>query len=103
MPAILPHSDTFLSRHIGPSPADVRAMLAVLGYPSLDALIDATVPASIRLRRPLDLPAPMSEQDALAALAAIVAPNEVWRSFIGALPVKSSARQADRPSGIAQR
>ena len=83
MPAILPHSDTFLSRHIGPSPAEVRAMLAVLGYPSLDALIDATVPASIRLRRPLDLPAPMSEQDALAALEAMVAPNEVWRSFIG--------------------
>ena len=42
-------------------------MLQTLGYASLDALIDATVPANIRFKRGLALPAPMSEQDALAA------------------------------------
>jgi len=58
-------------------------MLKVLGYPSLDALIDATVPPNIRFGRALDLPAGMSEQDALAEFKALVAPNQVWRSFIG--------------------
>ena len=79
----LPVPESFLPRHIGPSEADAQAMLAALGYPTLDALIDATVPANIRLKGVLDLPAPMSEQDALAAFRALVAPNEIWRSFIG--------------------
>jgi glycine dehydrogenase len=68
---------------VGPTEADVRAMLAVLGYPSLDALISATVPASIRLDRALALPSAMSEQDALSAFRELLSPNEVWRNFIG--------------------
>jgi glycine dehydrogenase len=79
----LPAPDTFVFRHIGPSDADVRAMLDVLGYPSIDALIDATVPGNIRFRRSLALPAATSEQEALADFRAMMAPNEVWRSFIG--------------------
>ncbi len=79
----LPAADSFIPRHLGPSEADVRAMLAVLGYPTLDALIDATVPANIRFKRALALPAAMSEQDALAAFAQLMAPNQVWRNFIG--------------------
>ena len=58
-------------------------MLKVLGFPSLDALIDATVPPNIRFGRALNLPAGLSEQDALAEFKALVAPNQVWRSFIG--------------------
>ena len=79
----LPTSDSFVSRHIGPTDADVRAMLGTLGYPSLDALIDATVPANIRFGRALNLGAEMSEQDALAAFRQMVSGNEAWRSFIG--------------------
>ncbi len=79
----LPVPDSFVPRHIGPSEADVRAMLATLGHPTLDALVDATVPANIRLGRALSLPAPMSEQQALAAFEQMVSPNEIWRSFIG--------------------
>jgi glycine dehydrogenase len=78
-----PSSDSFLARHLGPRDADVRAMLDVLGYPTLDALVDAAVPANIRLRRALDLPAALSEQEALAAFRALASGNEVWRSFIG--------------------
>ena len=78
-----PQPDTFVSRHIGPSDADVTAMLKTLGYASLDALIAATVPANIRFNRALALPAPMSEEDALADFRAMIEPNEVWRSFIG--------------------
>ena len=76
-------ADTFVPRHVGPSDADVRAMLAVLGHPTLDALIQATIPAGIRSAKPLALPPAMSEQEALAAFRQMMSQNEVWRSFIG--------------------
>ena len=79
----IPSPDSFVPRHIGPSDADQRAMLATLGYPSLAALLEATVPANIRFKRPLALPAGLSEQEALAAFKQMMAPNEIWRSFIG--------------------
>ncbi|HVZ47812.1 MAG TPA: aminomethyl-transferring glycine dehydrogenase [Gemmatimonadaceae bacterium] len=75
--------DTFVSRHIGPSEADTREMLKTLGYASLDALIDATVPSNIRFRRALNLPGATSEQEALADFRAMMSQNEVWRTFIG--------------------
>ena len=58
-------------------------MLAALGQPSLDALIDAAVPAAIRVREPLRVPAAVSESAGLAELRAIAARNQVFRSFIG--------------------
>jgi glycine dehydrogenase len=58
-------------------------MLGLLGYPSLEALIDAAVPAQIRLRRPLQLPAARSEHEVLAALKEIASQNQVFRSYIG--------------------
>jgi len=78
-----PQPDTFVRRHIGPSPSEVAEMLQALGYASLDAFIDATIPENIRLRRPLDLPASKSEEEALAAFRAEMSANEVRRSFIG--------------------
>jgi glycine dehydrogenase len=75
--------DRFHSRHLGPDDAEVRAMLQTLGFASLDALIEATVPAGIRMRAPLNLPAPMSEQEALEEFRAMMSANEVWRSFLG--------------------
>src|SRR5262245_35227980 len=53
--AALAPTDMFPERHIGPSDADVCEMLKVLGHGSLDELTGATVPASIRLKRPLML------------------------------------------------
>jgi glycine dehydrogenase len=58
-------------------------MLGVLGYPSLDALIDAIVPADIRLRRPLALPAALTERQALAELQAMATKNQIFRSYLG--------------------
>ena len=55
----------------------------MLGYPSLDALIDAVVPSAIRLRRPLALPAARTEEESLAALAGMAAQNQLYRSYIG--------------------
>src|SRR5262249_17891482 len=69
-------------RHIGPREADEQAMLAELGYPSLDALVDAAVPAAIRDDEGLVLDA-LSETDALAALRALADRNEVFTSLIG--------------------
>lgn len=74
----------FSARHIGPGLHDVRAMLATIGVPSVETLISQAVPKSIRLDRPLALPAPASEAEALAELAATMAKNTVQKSFIGA-------------------
>ncbi|HSR15016.1 MAG TPA: glycine dehydrogenase (aminomethyl-transferring), partial [Gemmatimonadales bacterium] len=83
LPTEAPDGATFVSRHLGPRPSDVAAMLEELGHPSLEALIDAVVPENIRRRVPLDLPGAMSETEALAALRAIAAENQVFRSYIG--------------------
>ncbi|MGN6471481.1 MAG: aminomethyl-transferring glycine dehydrogenase [Rhizobiaceae bacterium] len=76
-------SSPFASRHIGPAPKDQRAMLAALGLPSVETLISQAVPKSIRLDRPLDLPAPASEAEALGELSAMMGRNKVLKSFIG--------------------
>ncbi|MGN6145456.1 MAG: glycine dehydrogenase (aminomethyl-transferring), partial [Mesorhizobium sp.] len=74
----------FSDRHIGPGDDDIRAMLSRIGVPSVETLIDQAVPKSIRLDRPLGLPAPASEAEALAELSATMAKNTVMKSFIGA-------------------
>jgi glycine dehydrogenase len=76
--------DSFARRHIGPNEQARSAMLAEIGFENLDALIDATVPKNIRLDRPLSLPHPASEWDALAELRGLAKKNIVARSFIGA-------------------
>ena len=76
-------TDEFIGRHIGPSPAEQAVMLDAVGAPSLAALIDQTVPASIRLDAPLDLPGAVTERDALARLRAVAAENVVMTSLIG--------------------
>ena len=58
-------------------------MLDLVGYPTLDALIDAAVPGDIRLRRELQLPDGLSESQALAQLRSIAARNQVFRSYLG--------------------
>ncbi|RCW28606.1 glycine dehydrogenase (decarboxylating) alpha subunit /glycine dehydrogenase (decarboxylating) beta subunit [Ciceribacter lividus] len=70
-------------RHIGPSPAEMDEMLALIGYPSLDALIDDTVPGSIRQQVPLTWGAPMTEREALDKLRDTANKNEVLVSLIG--------------------
>jgi glycine dehydrogenase len=75
--------DTFERRHTGSPAADVAEMLQTVGYASVDALADAAVPANIRLKRGLRLPAAASETAALAELRAIASKNKIFRSFIG--------------------
>jgi hypothetical protein len=79
----LEQHDAFIGRHIGTGPDDQAAMLATLGYPTREALIDAVVPPAIRRATSLALPPAMTEAAALARLRAIAAKNKVLRSFIG--------------------
>ena len=79
----LERDETFLSRHIGPRESEIREMLAVLGYDRLDALIDQTVPVSIRLDRPLRLDGPRTEAEVLSELREIARENRILRSFLG--------------------
>ncbi|GJL61245.1 MAG: glycine dehydrogenase (decarboxylating) [Nitrospirales bacterium] len=75
--------NTFAHRHIGSSESQIQEMLGTLGLPSLDALMQATVPQGIRLARSLDLPAAQSEEEVLAELRHLSKRNHIYRSFIG--------------------
>jgi len=76
-------SDWFARRHIGPSPDDRDRMLQTVGAASLDALVDEAIPASIRLARPLNLPAAESEHGYLRRLTALARRNKTFRTYIG--------------------
>ncbi|RCJ20471.1 glycine dehydrogenase (aminomethyl-transferring) [Nostoc sp. ATCC 43529] len=73
----------FAPRHIGPNSDDIEQMLEVLGFSSLDDLIDQTVPQAIRVKQPLNLPEAESEYAALALLKKVASNNQVFRSYIG--------------------
>ncbi|MFO1210896.1 MAG: aminomethyl-transferring glycine dehydrogenase [Amaricoccus sp.] len=70
-------------RHIGPSPTEMAAMLAAVAAPSLDALVDETVPPGIRQKDPLGFGPALSEQAALHRLRQTAAKNRVLTSLIG--------------------
>ncbi|NNC93732.1 MAG: aminomethyl-transferring glycine dehydrogenase [Acidimicrobiia bacterium] len=73
----------FVRRHLGPGPAQQRAMLDELGIDSLADLLDKAVPKSIRWDGPLDLPAELTETEAIARLRQIAGRNTVVTSMIG--------------------
>ena len=75
---------SFIDRHLGPRSADAEQMLETLGYSSRDALMDAVVPSQIRLDGELQLPAPLSEHEALSKIAGYAAKNKVLAQMIGA-------------------
>src|SRR5258705_5477428 len=81
--AVLGPTDLFVHRHIGPNDSEQQEMLSLLGYGSLDELIDATVPPAIRLKRELKLGPERGEHELLLELQAIADKNKVFRSFIG--------------------
>ena len=77
------HPDRFVDRHLGPDARSIEEMLAALAVRNLDELIERTIPASIRMQRPLDLPAGRSEFGLLREVAEIAAKNQIFRSYIG--------------------
>ncbi|HVI02699.1 MAG TPA: aminomethyl-transferring glycine dehydrogenase [Enhygromyxa sp.] len=91
-PSFLAPSDVFVHRHVGPRDADVEAMLAVCEAPSLDVLIEQTIPASIRIAKPLTLTGieafgeagrEFGEHELLARLRELAKQNGARKSYIG--------------------
>lgn len=76
-------SGEFAGRHIGPNEGEIRSMLESIGCTDVPTLIDRAVPPDIRSSKPLDLPLPLTEAEALTELRGIAAENRVMRSFIG--------------------
>ena len=73
----------FESRHNGPTEAEIAAMLEKIGASSLTELINQTVPESIQLERPLQLPAAQLESEFLKNFKKLASKNKVFNSFIG--------------------
>ncbi|HSH03871.1 MAG TPA: aminomethyl-transferring glycine dehydrogenase [Anaerolineae bacterium] len=80
---LLSAAGRFVTRHNGLGKADAAKMLAALGYDSLDALINDTVPANIRMEGALELDGAVSEAGVLVNLRKLASQNKVFRSFIG--------------------
>ena len=70
-------------RHIGPSPQEMQKMLGLLGCDTLDALIDDTLPKSIRQSQPLDFGKAKSERELLHHMRLTASKNKVLSSLIG--------------------
>ena len=74
---------SFIPRHIGPNQHETAAMLEAVGHDTLDALIDATVPEQIRLRKPLAIAEGKGEAETLAYMRTLAAKNQIFKSYIG--------------------
>ena len=83
IPEALGFTDSFIPRHLGPSPAEVAAMLTALGLSSLDQLIDGAVPAQIRSKRSLALKPAATEAEALQEIRGLASKNQVFKSYLG--------------------
>ncbi|CCN81322.1 Glycine dehydrogenase (decarboxylating) [Vibrio nigripulchritudo SFn27] len=86
MTELLHHLSTdneFIARHNGPNNAEQQHMLDAIKSSSLDALIEETVPAQIRLESPMSKAAPMSEANMLEAMKQFANQNQIKRTFIG--------------------
>ncbi|EKT4467495.1 aminomethyl-transferring glycine dehydrogenase [Pseudomonas putida] len=76
-------ANEFIARHIGPRSADEQAMLATLGFESLDAMTAAVIPDTIKGTSVLGNADGQSEADALADLKAIAGKNQLFKNYIG--------------------
>ncbi len=79
----LTQAPKFENRHNGPQKAEIEEMLQVIGAESVDALINETIPESIRMDRPLNLPDAKSEFQFLNDLKETAEKNSVFKSYIG--------------------
>lgn len=75
--------DNFIQRHNGPRDSEIGKMAEKIGVSSLDELIDKTVPASIRLEKPLKLGKGISEFEYSNKLRRIAAKNKLYKTYIG--------------------
>ena len=77
------HFNSFAPRHLGPNNAEVQEMLEAIQAESLSQLIAETIPEAIRIQKPLNLDAPLSEYRFLEHIRRLSAKNKLWKSYIG--------------------
>jgi glycine dehydrogenase len=76
-------TNSFIKRHNGLRPDDEALMLKKIGIASVDELIDKTIPASIRMKKPLAIADGMNEYEYLNHLKGLGAKNQLYRTYIG--------------------
>jgi glycine dehydrogenase len=76
-------TDAFALRHIGPRESDLQHLFKTIGVDSLDQLIAETIPTDIRLKKDLELDAPMTEYEYLSHIQELGSKNKVFKSYIG--------------------
>ncbi len=77
------YSEKFENRHNAPNAKDIAEMLKVVKAKSVDEVIDQTVPANIRLKKALNLPAAQSEYEFLKEFKKVMSKNKIFKSYIG--------------------
>ncbi len=77
------NTNSFQRRHIGPSEQEQNEMLQTIGLQNLDQLIFETIPDDIRLKKSLNLDAPMSEYEYLNHIEELSKKNSVFKTYIG--------------------
>ena len=73
----------FLTRHNGPQNNDVKIMLRKMGVPSVEQLINETIPANIRLKDDPDLEEGMDEYSYLQHVRQLASQNKIYKTYIG--------------------
>ena len=76
-------TNNFIDRHNGPDKNETEKMLKVIGVDTLDQLINETVPSSIRLPKPLNLPVGLNEYEYLNHIKTLASKNKVFKTYIG--------------------
>ncbi|MCL1943169.1 MAG: aminomethyl-transferring glycine dehydrogenase [Candidatus Azobacteroides sp.] len=76
-------TERFFTRHIGIRENDWDEMLEKIKVSSLDELIDQTIPENIRLKKTLNLPKALSEDDYAEHIGLLAGKNKVFTSYIG--------------------
>ncbi len=76
-------TDSFALRHLGPRKEEIGQILETIGINSLEELIQNTIPSHIQLKKPLDLPDPMSEYEFSTHIQKLATKNKQYKSFIG--------------------
>jgi len=77
------HPDSFVRRHIGPSPEDIQFMLKDLGYKNLSDISKSIVPSSILSQEKLSIPDPLSESEVISKLKKMSSDNKIFKNFLG--------------------
>ena len=86
MDSAMTRTDSFIRRHIGPTPSDVKSMLKELGFDSMEQFLSKVVPDEVRMKTEFTLPVlkhPLTESECLARMSEIASQNKVFRSYIG--------------------